>query len=182
MRQPAFTAGRDQSSLLLLPIPYFLLLVVGVGDGVHVGYVEGCALDGDVLVVDLRAVGGVEGVNLATVGGVHLVEALHPAETGEVAVVVVVLIGVGVGDRGGAAGGDVGDDLGGLGAEVEAGEAVVVLVELGALAGGAELRADPEGVVVGEEQLGVGAVGDAVLAGDGGGGLVMAEARLMVER
>ena len=150
-----------------------LLLVVGVGDGVHVGYVEGGALDGDELVVDLRAVSGVEGVNLSTVGGVHLVEALDPAEAGEVAVVVGVLIGVGVGNGGVSAGSDVGDDRRGLGAEVESGEAVVVLIELGALAGGAELRADPEGVVVGEEELGVGAVGDAVLAGDGGEGLVM---------
>ena len=37
-------------------------LVGGVGQGVHVGYVEGCALDGDVGIVDLGAVGGSEGV------------------------------------------------------------------------------------------------------------------------
>jgi hypothetical protein len=35
-------------------------------------------------------------------------EVLHPAEAGEIAVVVEVLIGVGVADRGGTAGGDVG--------------------------------------------------------------------------
>ena len=72
-----------------------------VGEGVHVGDVESGALDGDVGVVDLRAGGGVEGVDLATVGGVDLVQVLHPADAGEVAVVVEVLVGVGVGNGGG---------------------------------------------------------------------------------
>src|SRR6266567_3825090 len=111
----------------LLPIPYTLPLVCCVGDGVHVGYVEGCALDDDVYVVDLGAVGGVEGVDLATVSRVNLVLVLDPAEAGKVAVVVLILVGVGIGHSGASAGGDVGVDLGGVGAEIEAGEAVVVL-------------------------------------------------------
>ena len=49
-------------------------LVVAVGDCVHVGDVEGGALNGDVDVVDLGAVGSVEGMDLATVGGVDLMK------------------------------------------------------------------------------------------------------------
>ena len=140
--------------------------------GVHIGYIEDGALDGDELVVDLGAVDGVEGVDLATVGGVDLMEGFDPADAGEGAVVVGVEVAVGVGDGGGGGGGVHGrDDGGDFGAKVEAGEAVVVLVELGSLAGGTELGADPEGVVVGEEEAGVVAVGDAVFAGDGESGL-----------
>ena len=59
-------------------------------------------------------------MDLAAVGGVDLMEVLNPAETGEVAVVVRVLIGVGIGDGGGGgARSDGGDDAGGEGAEVE---------------------------------------------------------------
>ena len=115
-------------------------------------------------------------MDLATVGGVDLVLVLDPAEAGEVAVVVKVLVGVGIGDRSAAARSDVGDDGGGAGADVVAGEAVVVLAELLALAGGAGLRADPEGVVVGEEDLGVVAVGDGDgRAGDHGGEIEQGE-------
>ena len=78
-------------------------------------------------------------MDLATVGGVDLVLVLNPADAGEVAVVEEILVGVGKGDGDAAAGGDVGDDGGGAGAEVVAGEAVVVLAQLLALAGGAEL-------------------------------------------
>ena len=128
---------------------------------------------GDVEVVDLGAVVGIEGVDLSTVGGVDLVEVLDPAEAGEAAVVVEVSVGVGIGNLLGGVGGawgDAGDDLGGEGTEVEAGEAVVVLAEFGAFAGSAELGADPEGVVVGEEHFGVVSVGDGDLVGDGIGG------------
>ena len=146
-------------------------LVGVVGYCVHVGYVEGGALDGDQGVVDLGAVAGVEGVDLAAVGGVDLVEVLDPADAGQAAVVVEILVLVGVGDDGGwGTWCDGGDDGGGVGAEVEHGEAVVVGLELGSLAVGAVLRADPEGVVVGEEEFAVHSVGDAVLAGDGFGG------------
>ena len=155
-----------------LSLPSSLLLVGGVGDGVHVGYVESGALDGDLRIVDLGAVCGVEGVDLATIGGVHLVQVLNPAEASEVAVVVEVLIGVGERNCGRSARGYIGDDLRGSGTEVVAGEAVVVLAELLALAGGAQLRADPEGVVVAEEDLGVGAIGDGDGCARGHGGEV----------
>jgi hypothetical protein len=121
-----------------------LWLIGCVGDCVHVGYVEGGALDGDQGVVDLGAVGGVEGVDLATVGGIDLVEVLDPAEAGEAAVVVLIEVLVGVGDDGGRrAGRDGGDNTWSVGAEVEHGEAVVVGVVLGSFAVGAVLGADP---------------------------------------
>jgi len=116
--------------------PYSLFLVCGVGEGVHVGDVESGSLDGNLLVVDLGAVGGVEGVDLATVGGVDLVLVLDPAEAGEIAVVEGVLIGVGIRNGRAAAWSDVREDLRGIGAEIEAGEAVVVLAMGLTLAGG----------------------------------------------
>ena len=100
---------------------------------------------------------------------------MYPAQTGEVAVVILVLIRVGIlNDCRGGALRDNGYDLYGQSAEVEAGEAVVIRCLggdadrglVGTLARGAILRANPEGVVVGEQHLGVGAVGDGVLARD----------------
>src|ERR1700733_9751511 len=87
---------------------------------------KGCALDDNVHVVDLGAIGGIEGVYLTTVGGVDLVEGLDPAEAGEIAVVELVLVGeehlgvIAVGD--GVLGGDRGGGAGCNRSEIDGGE------------------------------------------------------------
>ena len=151
-------------------------LVVGVSDGVHVGDIECGSLYGDELVVDLRAVGGVEGVYLAAVCGVDFVEILDPAEAGEAAVVVEVAVGVEIRNRNGgysASGGNLRhagrwrrfwlQDRSGRGSCSSRSGRWLFRSKLsgctgGALAVGTVLRADPEGVVVGEEHFAVIAV------------------------
>ena len=54
-------------------------LVGGIAERVDVSDVESGALHGDELVVDLGAVDGMEGVNLAPVGGVDLVVVSAPS-------------------------------------------------------------------------------------------------------
>ena len=163
--------------LYLICLAEKLSLICVIRQRIDICDIKRGALHGDVDVVDLGAVGGVEGVDLAAISGVDLVKLLDPADAGKRAVIKEVLVGIGVGNRDrGHVLVDRRDDRGrGRGGAVQhdTGEAVVVGRlgggagggEEGALAAGAELRADPERVVIGEEHLGVGAVGD----GDGRG-------------
>src|ERR1017187_5173019 len=63
-----------------------------VGQRVHVCDVESRALDLDELVVDLGPVDGPEYMHLSTVRRVNLVIVLHPANAGEAAVVVLIVV------------------------------------------------------------------------------------------
>ena len=98
MRRCLFVDERRTGSTCGSALPHNRNLVINVGKGVDVGDVESGALYGDELVVYLRAIGGIEDVDLAAISGIDLVELLDPAEAGEIAVVVLVLIGVGEGD------------------------------------------------------------------------------------